>query len=190
MTTSIFIHGEVKQPHPGPVPSTIWLGRADIFIWKVSKPKILKPSFTVLDFFISFSSSSARWHRSNFIPIYFYESRNASLSFILVPYEWDRCWIFASFWSVLEIRLIDIRKRIVIFSLLNPGKVTERGYRTTRRLLWSRIGSQGPDWEYVEVPIMTVFPNYLQEAYKLFLLTDTGQNVQKWTRVFSTRRWI
>ena len=121
-----------------------------------------------LTFFISFSSSSARWHRSNFISIYFYESRNASLSFILVPYEWDRCWIFASFRSVLKIRTYKIyiiyKNKNCYFSPLNPDKVTERGYRTTRRLLWSRIGSQGPDWEYVEVPIMTVFPNYLQEA--------------------------
>ena len=24
----------------------------------------------------------------------------------------------------------------------------------------------------------------------IFILTDTGENVQKWTRVFSTRRWV
>ena len=33
-----------------------------------------------------------------------------------------------------------------------------------------------------------VRPRYL--ALLKYLLTDTGENVQKWTRVFSTRRWV
>ena len=31
---------------------------------------------------------------------------------------------------------------------------------------------------------------YLSLVRKKSVLTDTGENVQKWTRVFSTRRWV
>ena len=44
--------------------------------------------------------------------------------------------------------------------------ITERGFRTTRRLIWSRIGSQGDGWNYSEIPIQTIYPNYNQIIFR------------------------
>ena len=44
--------------------------------------------------------------------------------------------------------------------------LTERGYRTRRKMLWSRMGSQKNDWLLAEVPVRVIFPNYVQIIFR------------------------
>ena len=40
------------------------------------------------------------------------------------------------------------------------------------------------------IKIKNVFLSYIFWNWWFLRLTDTGENVQKWTRIFSTRRWV
>ena len=40
--------------------------------------------------------------------------------------------------------------------------LTERGYRTNRKLVWSRTGAQPYGWNLAEVPVRVIYPNYIQ----------------------------
>ena len=40
--------------------------------------------------------------------------------------------------------------------------LTERGYRTNRKLVWSRTGAQPIGWNLAEVPVRVIYPNYIQ----------------------------
>jgi len=40
--------------------------------------------------------------------------------------------------------------------------LTERGYRTDRKLVWSRTGAQPLGWNLAEVPVRVIYPNYIQ----------------------------
>ena len=44
--------------------------------------------------------------------------------------------------------------------------LTERGYRTKRKLIWSRIGNQSDDWLLAEIPIRVIYPNYIQLIFR------------------------
>ena len=54
--------------------------------------------------------------------------------------------------------------------------------------IFKRIKLNYPQW--IPWKIVNIFSSIC--AYHLFFwaLTDTGENVQKWTRVFSTRHWV
>lgn len=44
--------------------------------------------------------------------------------------------------------------------------VTERGFRSKRKLIWSRIGQQGNQWLNAEVPVSVIYPNYAQIIFR------------------------
>ena len=135
---AIFILANLQHLHLELAQMEINLELADIFTWKdlpqrrpAILPKFLRHSFLWPQMNFTVSNFGIIWT----VPM---------LAFCKAGFNF----FFLKFLKII----------LKIWKKFDSGKVyiTERGYRTTRRMIWSRIGPQGGDWMFTEIPLMTL----------------------------------
>ena len=121
------------------------------------------------------------WVRNDFLPVSVLKNRHMVSNEVRIIWNFQRntFWVsvlnYTYFGIIYDLKLSSCS--LLIEVLVQQSSKRLKPYLLIFRSCWPGIGYSS-------------FGSFTHWNWWHLTLTDTGENVQKWTRVFSTRRWV